>query len=70
MVGGGILCKMRPHLGKMRPIWAICMKSGYRCSRIGGALEFGGGGESNPYNMLSLLCTEKSLAVKHFLMPI
>ena len=22
-------------LGKMRPIWAICMKSGQKCSRIG-----------------------------------
>ena len=28
---------MRPSLGKMRPIWAICTKSGK------GALEFGGG---------------------------
>ena len=26
---------MRPHLGKMRPIWAICTKSGQKCSRIG-----------------------------------
>ena len=25
---GGILDKVRPHLGKMRPIWAICTKSG------------------------------------------
>ena len=32
---GGILGKMRPHVGKMRPIWAICMKSGQKCSRIG-----------------------------------
>ena len=28
--------QMRPHPGKMRPIWAICMKSGQKCSRIGG----------------------------------
>ena len=38
-VGGGILgkkCrKMRPHLGKMRYIWANCTKSGQKCSRIG-----------------------------------
>ena len=34
-VGGGILGKRRPHLGKMRPIWAICTKSGQKCSRIG-----------------------------------
>ena len=27
---------MRPHLGKMRPIWAICTKSGQKRSRIGG----------------------------------
>ena len=26
--------KLRHHLGKMRPIWAICMKSGQKCSRI------------------------------------
>ena len=26
---------MRCHLGKMRPIWAICTKSGQMCSRIG-----------------------------------
>ena len=25
---------MRPHLGKTRPIWTICMKSGQKCSRI------------------------------------
>ena len=31
---------MKPHMGKMRPIWAICMKSGQKCSRIGRA---GGG---------------------------
>ena len=31
-VGGGILGKMRP----MRPIWAICTKSGQNCPRIGG----------------------------------
>ena len=31
----GILGKMRPHLGKTRPIWAICMKGGQKCSRIG-----------------------------------
>ena len=30
-----ILGKMRPHLGKMRPIWAIRKKSGQTCSRIG-----------------------------------
>ena len=34
-VGGGILGKMRPHLGKMRRIWAISMKSGQKFSRIG-----------------------------------
>ena len=27
---------MRPHLGKMRLTWAICTKSGQKCSRIGG----------------------------------
>ena len=27
--------KLRSHLGKMRPIWAICMKSGQKCSGIG-----------------------------------
>ena len=27
---------MRPHLGKLRPIWAVCTKSGQKCSRIGG----------------------------------
>ena len=27
---------MRPHLGKMRLIWAIYMISGQKCSRIGG----------------------------------
>ena len=27
---------MRPHLGKVRPIWAICTKNGPKCSRIGG----------------------------------
>ena len=31
----GVLGKLRPHQGKMRPIWAICMKSGQKCSRIG-----------------------------------
>ena len=41
-VGGGILGKMRPCLSKMRPIWAICMKNGQKCSRIGG-----GGGNSS-----------------------
>ena len=35
-VGGYILLgEMRPHVGKMRPIWAICMKSGQKCTRIG-----------------------------------
>ena len=34
-VGGGILGKMRPHLGTIRPIWANCTKSGQTCSRIG-----------------------------------
>ena len=36
-VGGGIAGKMRPHLGKMRPIWAICRKVGKSAleSRIG-----------------------------------
>ena len=34
--GGGILGKLRPHLGKMRPIWAICTKSEQKCSRVGG----------------------------------
>ena len=34
--GGGILCKMRPHLGKMRPTWAIWTNTGQKCSRIGG----------------------------------
>ena len=27
--------KMRPHLGKMRPIWTICIKAGQKCSTIG-----------------------------------
>ena len=27
---------MRPYLGKMRPIWVICTKSGQKCSRVGG----------------------------------
>ena len=27
---------MRPHLGKIRPIWAISTKNGQKCSRIGG----------------------------------
>ena len=35
-VGGGIVGKMRPYLGKARPIWAICTKSWQTCSRIGG----------------------------------
>ena len=26
---------MRPNLGKMRPIWAICTKNGQKCPRIG-----------------------------------
>ena len=30
---------MRPHLGKMRHIWAICTKSGQKCSRMGGGLN-------------------------------
>ena len=34
-VGGGILGKMSPYLEKMRSIWAICSKSGQKCSRIG-----------------------------------
>ena len=28
--------KIRPHLGKTRPIWAVCTKSGQKCPRIGG----------------------------------
>ena len=35
VVGGGILGKMRPHLGKMRPIWAICTKSGKSAQELG-----------------------------------
>ena len=31
---------MRPSLGKKRPIWAICTKSGQTCSRIGGKQWF------------------------------
>ena len=39
-VGGGILGKMRPHLGKKRRIWAICTKSGQKCSRFwGGGIQ-------------------------------
>ena len=34
---------MRPHLGKMRPIWAICRKSSQSCSRI----WRGGGGDQS-----------------------
>ena len=34
-VGGGILGKMRPYLCKVTYIWAIYMKSGQKCSRIG-----------------------------------
>ena len=33
--GGSILGKLRPYLGKMRSIWAICTKSGQKNSRIG-----------------------------------
>ena len=31
----GILGKMRLHLGKMRPFWAISRKIGQKCCRIG-----------------------------------
>ena len=35
VVEGGIPCKKRPLLGKMRPFWAICMKTGQKCPRMG-----------------------------------
>ena len=31
---------MRPHLGKMRTLWAICTKSGQKCSRIIGQKKY------------------------------
>ena len=46
-VGSGILGKVRPHLGKRRPTWAICTKSGQKCSRIGRKGGWGGGREIN-----------------------
>ena len=40
MSWGGILGKLRPHLGKLRPIWAICSNFVRKVGKS--ALELGG----------------------------